>query len=65
MFSCFQCLQQKKETLKLILFYEIARYLAELTLEKEHFNKLLGSRKTRLRDQSEKLQKLQKITKNV
>ena len=45
MFSCFQCLQQKKETLKLILFYEIARYLAELTLEKENFNKLLGSRK--------------------
>ena len=52
----------KKETLKIILFYEIARYLAELTLEKEHFNKLLGSRKTRLRDQSEKLQK---ITQNV
>ena len=35
----------KKETLKIILFYEIARYLAELTLEKENFNKLLGSRK--------------------
>ena len=45
MFSCFQCLQRKKETLKLILFYEIARYLTELTLEKENFNKLLGSRK--------------------
>ena len=55
----------KKETLKINLFYEIARYLAELTLEKENFNKLLGSRKTRLRDQSEKLQKLQKIAKNV
>ena len=35
----------KKEILKIILFYEIARYLAELTLEKENFNKLLGSRK--------------------
>ena len=35
----------KKETLKLILFYEIARYLAEITLQKENFNKLLGSRK--------------------
>ena len=35
----------KKETLKIVLFHEIARYLAELTLEKENFNKLLGSRK--------------------
>ena len=35
----------KKEILKIILFYEIARYLAELTLEKENFNKFLGSRK--------------------
>ena len=59
-FSCFQCLQQKKETLKLILFYEIAGYLAELTLQKENFNKLLGSRKLRSRDQSEKLQKIAK-----
>ena len=65
MFSCFQCLQQKKETLKLILFYEIAGYLAELTLQKENFNKLLGSRKLRSRDQSEKLQKIAKNCKKL
>ena len=35
----------KKETLKIVLFHEIARYLAELTLENGNFNKLLGSRK--------------------
>ena len=29
----------------MVLFHEIARYLAELTLENGNFNKLLGSRK--------------------
>ena len=41
----FNASNKKKETLKIVLFYEIARYLAELTLENGNFNKLLGSRK--------------------
>ena len=37
----FNASNKKKKS----LFYETARYLAELTLQKENFNKLLGSRK--------------------
>ena len=35
----------KKKTLEVLLFYAIARYLAEPKLEKGNFNKSLGSRK--------------------
>ena len=52
----------KKETLKIVLFHEIARYLAELTLENGNFNKLLGSRKL-VREIDKKSQKFQKIRK--
>ena len=38
----FNASNKKKETLKLILFYEIAGYLAELTLQKENYEKCLS-----------------------
>ena len=36
---------KKKKTLEVLLFYAIARYLAEPKLGKGNFNKSLGSRK--------------------
>ena len=47
----------KKKTLEVLLFYAIARYLAEPKLGKENFNKSLGSRKL--------VREMQKVTKNV
>ena len=41
----FNASNEKKKFLNIVLFHEIARYLAELTLENGNFNKLLGSRK--------------------
>ena len=47
----------KKKTLEVLLFYAIARYLAEPKLGKGNFNKSLGSRKL--------VREMQKVTKNV
>ena len=38
-------IKKKKKTLEVLLFYAIARYLAEPKLGKGNFNKSLGSRK--------------------